>query len=532
MSGGIIQLVAVGQENMFLTDDPQITFFKLVYRRHTNFSIEQIPQKFTELNPDFGMKVSCPISKNGDLINNIGLVIELPEIRQFNTSSGIDNITTFQWVRKIGYAIIKSVEIEINGRTIDRHYGEWLSLLSDMFGPKDRGIDILTGNVPELYNPTNGKKAYKLYIPLQFWFCKSSGLALPLVCLEYSDININIHFNDLNNCHIINPTHYIFCDSTVLNSGLVNFIEGEYIEQIINGTLYAGIFNYYDITTNKLYYTAITSSIFKGITTTAVGTEQQELLQSLSNIQYLITGKTSGFTVMPGANQKSLTYQYNPLRNIKLNNAYLIVNYIFVDDDERIKIAQAKHDYLIDQLYFTPNITLDGANRTVKIVADQPTEFMTWIVQMSYIYKSLDYYNYTDSYIRKISNSEYPDFKIGDVVGNSIILKQTIDLNSTSRLSQRDADYFYNIQNYQYCNHAITPKTNTYSFALFPNSIQPSGTCNMSQMTKTEIVLNLSPLINTTNPVIFRCYCNSKNILRIQNGLAALVFVSNGNNGQ
>src|SRR5579872_1248316 len=128
MPGGLIQLVAYGEEDLFLTSDPQITFFKILYRRHTNFSIEEIRQNFTHT-PDFGKRLTCILSHAGDLISNTYLVVTLPSIPQFLNSDGsIDTITKFAWARKIGYALIKTIDVEIGGQLIDRQYGEWLSI--------------------------------------------------------------------------------------------------------------------------------------------------------------------------------------------------------------------------------------------------------------------------------------------------------------------------------------------------------------------------------------------------------------------
>ena len=148
MTGGLIQLVAYGVEDIYLTRDPQITFFKVVYRRHTNFSIEPIPQNFTQ--PiNFGKKSTCIVSKQGDLINQIYLVITLPPIVQFETYNNCD-FTKFAWVKKIGFAIIKNLEIVIGGEIIDRQYGEWLNVWYELIGPRQDAFQNMIGNIPEL----------------------------------------------------------------------------------------------------------------------------------------------------------------------------------------------------------------------------------------------------------------------------------------------------------------------------------------------------------------------------------------------
>lgn len=544
MTGGLIQLVAYGVENMFLTDDPQITYFKTVYKRHTNFSKVQVQQYFAQT-PNFGEKVSCTLSKNGDLIGEMFIVVKIPEIRKFNTTTGLDQLTKFAWAKRLGYTLIKSVEVEINGRTIDRHYGEWLNILNELFGRNDRGLKIMIGDVEELTSFTNGKNPYTLYIPLKFWFCKSSGLALPIICMQYCDLKINVEFNTADYCYVITPTDYIKCEAD-----LVNFEEYEYIEQVIDGEIHAGIFTYYDILQKRLYYTSLTpTKKFVGIPsdlTTISNTQKQEILADTSNAQYKIIGKTSKFEIFSSIKETSKSHQYTKIRNLNMIDAYLLIDYIYVDDDERVKIARSRHDYLIDQLHFTPDIILEGSTRSVRLTIDHPCEYMVWLTQLSYIKTAKDYFNYTDGPTRKIKikqkyhdrifkektlsdkitiKEEYPELDIGDPVGESIIEQETIMLNSKERLTLRTNDYFNNIQCYQHCRNRLATGLNFYSFALYPNLLQPSGSCNMSQIEKIEITMRLNHKINSTNTARFRGYVQTKNILRISGGFAALVFI-------
>ena len=132
MSGGLIDLVAKGIEDIFLINNAQITFFKTIYRRYTNFSIEPIPVPFIN-KPNFGKKTSCIILKNGDLIRKMQLVITLPSIPLFKDENGaLDVINKFAWVRKIGFALIKKIEIIINEELIDCQYGDWLNIWNEL----------------------------------------------------------------------------------------------------------------------------------------------------------------------------------------------------------------------------------------------------------------------------------------------------------------------------------------------------------------------------------------------------------------
>ena len=252
MTGSILQLVAYGIEDIFLTNEPQITYFKIVYKRHTNFSREEIRQNFSQ-RPEFNTQVSAIISRNADLIEKSHLVITLPEIKK-----STDGITKYAWVKSPGYSLIDTLSIEINSRQICKHFGEWMFLWNEMFNPhaNEDSFKKMIGDIPELTDFSESKSSYKLYIPLQFWFCRSSSNALPLVSLEYSDVKINLSIKDWNDCLITSPSHYIVC-----SDNMVNFEEYEYIEQNINGVISSSIFIDFDPYNKRLYYTLISNII-------------------------------------------------------------------------------------------------------------------------------------------------------------------------------------------------------------------------------------------------------------------------------
>jgi hypothetical protein len=503
MTGSILQLVAYGIEDIFLTKDPQITYFKIVYRRHTNFSREEIKQNFIQ-QPDFGKKISCTISKDGDLINNMTLVITLPQIQKFINTTGESSITKVAWVRYIGYSIINNISVEINNRTISKHYGEWMFLYNQMFGNIDASFKKMVGDIDALINFTNGKDEYKLFIPLQFWFCKSSGNSLPLVSLQYSDIKINLELNSLDQCLKVSPTHFISC-----NTDIVNLIDNEYIEQNVNKELHAGIYNSFDIVNRRLYYYLITDNNFVDIPKTETNTDQ-----------YNIVGKTSNFEVEPIVKSSSKpiinpqTYSYKRI-NVSLGDTYLLVDYYFIDDDERLKFAQSTHDYIIDQLVYTYSNEVIGPTETIKVNIDNPCKSMYWIIQQNYLYNSLDYYNYTDSYIYDISNN---------TIGNDLIVSETILLNQKERLTYRNSNFFALATQYYNITNPAPTGMNMYFYSVYPEIDQPSGSCNMSKIERIEVKINIKPIISINNQATFRMYSECHNILRISHGLAAVLF--------
>ena len=209
MAGGLMQLVAYGAQDVYLTGNPQITFFKVVYRRHTNFAIESIEQTFNGT-PDFGKKVHCTISRNGDLVSNMTLKLDI-EI----TDSGVS--THGAWSAFLGHRILNYVDIEIGGTRIDRQYGEWMHLWNQLTLPagKEAGYNRMIGHKLGLVgeqNSTTGagvvnavvaanlNSSFSLNIPLQFWFCRNPGLALPLIALQYHEVRVTVDFRAAKEC--------------------------------------------------------------------------------------------------------------------------------------------------------------------------------------------------------------------------------------------------------------------------------------------------------------------------------------------
>jgi hypothetical protein len=201
MGGGLMQLVAYGAQDIYLTGNPQITFFKVVYRRHTNFSMEAIEQTFDGTIGAGASDISATISRNGDLVSRLWLDVDLP------SGSGLTGEGYFNWTNNTGHALVKKCEIEIGGQLIDRHYSEWLDVWNELTDHDEAEWQGL--------NKHSAKKAYlhqggeaggiQLYIPLQFWFCRNPGLALPLIALQYHEVKIKVTTRPL--LSLINTDH-------------------------------------------------------------------------------------------------------------------------------------------------------------------------------------------------------------------------------------------------------------------------------------------------------------------------------------
>ena len=202
-----MQLVAYGAQDIYLTGNPQITFFKVVYRRHTNFAVESIEQTFNG-QADFGKRVTATISRNGDLIQQMYLEVITPVM-----GAGAQT-----WTYGFGNALIKQAEIEIGGQLIDRQYGDWMNIWTELTTPegKRKGYDDMVGNKAGDAATQGGSvsavETARFYVPLQFWFNRNPGLALPLIALQYHEVKLNLELRSAN--ELINGA------DTAITSGL------------------------------------------------------------------------------------------------------------------------------------------------------------------------------------------------------------------------------------------------------------------------------------------------------------------------
>ncbi len=195
MPGGLLQLSVYGEQDLYLTGNPQITYFIAVYKRHTNFAIESV-QEFFNGTFDFGQKCYCVFTRVGDLIHRVYLWVRLPAI-----NNQPDPKYTISWINGIGHALIKRVEIEIGGVVIDTQYGQWLEIWSELtvHNNKRDAYNDMVGRF-EYFNSTMQQGGTVLYIPLQFWFCRNIGLSLPLVAIQNHQVRLLFdvaNFNEL-----------------------------------------------------------------------------------------------------------------------------------------------------------------------------------------------------------------------------------------------------------------------------------------------------------------------------------------------
>jgi hypothetical protein len=487
MGGGLIQLVSYGTEDLYLTDNPDITFFKCIYKRYTNFAIEPVVQLFSG-KADFGERVSCTISKNGDLLGSIYLVVDLPSI-PINEDY---NYYKVAWVKKLGYNLINKIEIEIGGQLIDRQYGDYLAIWNELTHT-NQGIDKLIGHKEELYNFSSSKESYRLYIPLNFWFCNHSGLTIPLVALQYSAVKIHVEFNTLKECLRIGPINGI-----LTTNYLTTYKYGEIISQNINGVINTGLYLGYDIVNRMLLYIPIKGTFLIPDS----NTDDNEVI-------YSIIGDESKGMMIPLAGNTiqniDITYP-----NISIANSHLLVNYYYLDNFERIKFAKANHEYLIEQIQLEGDKIITSNSYKCKLGFSHPCKELIFRCQMKY---------FADGPIK--DKNMYVN---GDNSNLELIKKVRLLLNGQERFPQREGKYFELLQIYNHHSNKGFEGVYSYSFSLRPEEYQPSGSVNFSKIDDIVLELQMNKDISINNPCRLRVYCVNYNIIRIINGLCGLAF--------
>jgi hypothetical protein len=261
MTGGLLQLAAYGAQDTYLTGNPQITFFVGVYRRYTNFAIQNIPQYFTG-NATFGQKVYCQLDRIGDLVNQTFLHVVLPELEQYYYYDENDVVVEYYWVNSIGHALIKIIEVEIGGVVIDRQYGIWMEIWMELTTPNDKihGLNEMIGRSDSPINYNNNKEL-DLYIPLRFWFCKNIGLSLPLIALQAQEVRINLTIRQFEELVVssngLPPPPEVFSNIEITRCNLdVDYIFLEDIERKI----FAKTNHQYLIDQVQVYATSLTSN--------------------------------------------------------------------------------------------------------------------------------------------------------------------------------------------------------------------------------------------------------------------------------
>lgn len=581
MGGGLMQLVAYGAQDVYLTGNPQITFFKVVYRRHTNFAMECIEQTLTG-NPNFGRKSTCTITRNGDLITKMYLRVVLDVV------NSKDGYGTMGWVRRIGHALIDYVELDIGGSQIDKHYGTWLDIWYELShsAELERGYNILIGDVPQLTNldaPVNGagsqvKDQYTLFIPLQFWFCRNTGLALPLIALQYHEVRVDIEFTNAYNLVVqstdFNPEGYNIAEATLLvdyiyldseerrrfaQVGHEYLIEQlqftgeesaqtksvkiklgfnhpckELIWAIRNGNYFSSSSqgNAFLAYSNTDDWSAAIQAAADNIATGMIAWSLAGVLDPTSYVPINTTPSLSGvYNVTYDGNAIEVDLTFIPLTGQTPSILAFLVMNVFVSSNGSINLG----DY-IESISATVSQDGDAVNGyycDVAAVATSQTFTIRWLSVPVSLWTDNRFNNDpvlgnpNDVLVFQWSNYGMYIDGTGNPVSQALI-----QLNGHDRFDIREGQYFNYVQPFQH--HTRTPADgiNIYSFALHPEQHQPSGTCNLSRIDNTQlnIFFNSSTLVGDVDIAFLNSdtklyiYAVNYNVLRIMSGMGGLAY--------
>ena len=479
MAGGLLQLVAYGAQDIYLTGNPQITFFKVVYRRHTNFSLESIENVFNGI-ARFGNRVTCQISRNGDLINRMYLVTTLPQLDPVAdlTNSGI---VQARWVKSVGLRLIQNVLIEIGGQQIDKHYSEWMYIWNELSLPagKRAGYDKMVGNTP-------GASATLPGTPLP--------APTPQLSANIADGNVVNSYIVMNRALITGTVSgaTVVTENTVIRGTYDTYNDA--IEALVDG----------DDFIVKVPVLAASSAAVDAVSTPATKINvplefwfcrNVGLALPLIALQYHEVKVNIDFETLSNCLTNS-NYSNKP----ELGDASLWVDYIYLDTDERRRFAQLSHEYLIEQLQFTGDEQLESNNARLKLNFNHPVKELVWVT--------------------KADANSWVDFSNGS--GANPMTHGLLQLNGQDRFMERTSEYFDTVQPYQHHENVPvnSPGINVYSFALKPEEHQPSGSLNFSRIDTAYLSMKMTSSASS----VVKVFAVNYNVLRIMSGMGGLAY--------
>jgi hypothetical protein len=529
MGGGLLQLVSYGAQDIYISGSPQITFWKVLYKRHTNFAMESIEVTFNG-QADFNKRVVAVINRNADLMYRTYVQVVLPTVDL--SGSGTTGINRFRWLNYVGHRLIKRVEVEIGSQLIDRQYGDWMQIwtqlsqdvgtvaaLDDMIGNthdlvlmKDRRGYALDASCAgtELTNSCAaraGTPAKTLYIPLHFWFCRNPGLAIPLIALQYHEVRINVEFEQWSNC----------CYYELQSGGSVP----SSVQSLTAASLYVD-YVYLDTEERRRF-------------------AQQTHEYLIEQVQH-----TGAESITSSSNKIQLNFNH-PVKEL----VWVVQRDSFVDCTiglQGIAEVGGMQPFNYSDDFTTDGVVMDvlargslsnansGANINVPTTSgDGPSGPYLPGVGMSQG-PSLSSASWLDNATNDAGAvfEATTNYLLAKVVlesgvkcqGKNPVEVAKLQLNGQDRFTEREGRYFSVVQPFQH--HSRTPLStgiNVYSFALKPEEHQPSGTCNFSRIDKATLQLTVSvSTVRSGRTAQVRVYAVNYNVLRVTSGMGGLAY--------
>jgi len=464
-----MQLVAYGAQDIYLTGNPQITFFKVVYRRHTNFAMECVEQTLSGSLGN-GASVTATVSRNGDLVG-----------KMYVTSSTA-NITA-------GDSIVEQVDVEIGGQRIDRHYREWLQIWAELSTPDSKalGYKNMTGALSHGLSPVG-----MVQIPLQFWFNRNPGLALPLIALQYHEVKIKIVLGTATGTADVKLwADYIYLDTDERRRFAQ--VSHEYlIEQLQKET--ASVSSSQKLNFNHPVKELVwTSGAVNTYGTAKLQLNGHDRFAAQEEEYFQLRQPIDHHTAVPGVN---VPMSDRPVMVAPIETTILTHNSTVSDNAAALTATTIKFDS-VDiaavpvKLGDVLLVTVGGHDAALAGGADAVD---THIVQVA---SSDDAIDPTFTFNTAIPANLFTELTDGDGLSVRIIARVQ---DSVSRCSNLDK------------------KINVYSFALKPEEHQPSGTCNFSRIDNARLITNAN-LASTDN-----IYAVNYNVLRVMSGMGGLAY--------
>ena len=514
MGGGLMQLVAYGAQDIYLTGNPQITFWKVVYRRHTNFARESIEQTISGSSTlTSGNRGTVTISRNGDLLSGVHVV-----------STGA--------VGGLGDAAITDVEVQIGGQKIDKHTAEWMQLWAELTTPDSKADAYRAMTGVSGTQGSSGNGVYATHIPLQFWFCRNPGLALPLIALQYHEVKVVFNWGTAGGA-----TAKVYCDYVYLDTDerrRFAQVSHEYlIEQLqyqTEGTSKAS----YKLTLNHpvkaLYWTSgagvLTTETMKlklnGHDRFAAREKEYFQLQQPMCCHTAVPGQNVPVVQEPRMLSTPLSAGPYKLQALSGNDTTDAATALDADDDACMGT--------LTSLTTDDAVVESGAGLNTLIIREATVD-QTFragdIVQ--FLINNADGDTDAAQSVQTFQVVSVRSDTGGNIVSGKTFQELTLDRNPLTNgahtgaalVIANDDPLMINIigraQNPLCRTSSMTNEISMYSFALEPEEHQPSGTCNFSRIDTATLELS-------TAAVVQNIYALNYNVLRIMSGMGGLAY--------
>ena len=541
MGGGLLQLVAYGAQDAYITGNPHITFWKVLYKRHTNFAMEAFRVNFTG-SPQYGQRVVAVINRNADLMYKTYLEVTLPDTTAATGGLTTDVLWTGDAQRRLGYALLKKLEVEIGGQIIDTHYGEWLYLWENLTSSYDNSckLDAMVGGSLGGTSTTLtscGGRPGVLYIPLQFWFCRNPGLALPLIALQYHEVRMNITLSSATD--LVSKGAY----SSVSAAAAA-------LPQLKDMALYID-YIYLDVDERRRF---------------AQQSHEYLIDQLQYGLQQTLTTASARIDLTLNHPVKELVWVFQDAQKTDCGSAATIAagyTQPFVYDDIvnrcRLQInGQDRFDERYGDYFwkvqpyqhhsggaFWPTKNAQSRNNALSVTGTPTSATATFSLggtaSATQTYSSLvgllitgmtviggDGVNAGISGTNVIRSITPSSATGGEVVfWTSFTSTASSYTATTTRLADDNAITSTGQLTTAFQTYEAANPINVYSFALQPEEHQPSGTCNFSRIDTTTLVFDsfkTGTYPTKSRPFNFRMYAVNYNIFRVMSGMGGLAY--------